>query len=198
MIGAMAITLTMRQAAMVEGRRLQAGAALMGEDEFRAFYERTARPLWGYLSRLTGSPQLADDLLQEAYFRFHRAGARHESEAHRRNSLFQIATNLARDAARKGRRQPEVALPEEVASGAVLASAAATPEREVGVKTDLARALAHLEPLQRELLWLAYAEGESHEQIAQALGLRTLSVKTLLLRARRKLAGILAAPGGGK
>ena len=195
MIVAMAVSLTMRQAAMVEGRRLQAGAALMGEDEFRAFYERTARPLWGYLARLTGSPQLADDLLQEAYFRFHRAGAPHESEAHRRNSLFQIATNLARDAARRGRRQPEVALADEAAPGAELTSPGATPDREVGVRTDLARAMARLDPLQRQLLWLAYAEGESHEQIARVLGLRRLSVKTMLLRARRKLGRILAGAG---
>ena len=43
--------------------------------------------------------RLADDLLQETFYRFLRAAATHESEAHRRNSLYRIATNLARDAA---------------------------------------------------------------------------------------------------
>src|ERR1035438_732538 len=74
---------------------------VMDEDTFRAFYERTARGVWAYLARVTGNRQMADDLLQEAYYRFLRAAANHESEEHRRNSLYRIATNLARDARRR-------------------------------------------------------------------------------------------------
>src|SRR5688500_19440395 len=84
------LPLVIRATAMVERRELDRARTRMGEDEFRTFYERTARPLWAYLSRLTGDRELADDLLQEAFYRFYRAGARHESEAHRRHSLFQI------------------------------------------------------------------------------------------------------------
>ena len=58
-------------------------------------------------------------------------------------------------------------------------------------RTDLARGMRQLEPVQRELLWLAYAEGASHEEIAEVLGVRAISVRTLLLRARRKLAAVL-------
>src|SRR5687768_16819373 len=42
----------------------------MNEEAFRVFYERTARPVWIYLARMTGDDRLADDLLQEAYYRF--------------------------------------------------------------------------------------------------------------------------------
>ena len=45
----------------------------MDEQTFRAFYDRTARVLHAYLSRVSGDPQLADDLLQETYYRFLRA-----------------------------------------------------------------------------------------------------------------------------
>lgn len=169
-------------------------SAVMGEEEFRAFYERTSRPLWAYLSRISGSPQQADDLLQEAYYRFYRAGAKHESEAHRRNSLFQIATNLVRDAARHASRYQNVQLTDDDSSASAetqLPSVAPGPAQQAEIRTDLGRALQQLEPVQRELLWLAYAQGASHEEIAQVLGLRAISIRTLLLRARRKMAALL-------
>lgn len=199
MIEGMDLSLLINGMTMAGTRDRDGALAVMGDDEFRSFYERTARPLWAYLSRITGSPQQADDLLQEAYYRMYRAGARHESEAHRRNSLFQIATNLVRDAARRAKHYEEVPIEVESAEGVATmtidAPVVAGPENQAAARTDLARAMKKLEPVQRELLWLAYAEGASHEEIAEVLGLRAISVRTLLLRARRKLAGILT--GGG-
>jgi RNA polymerase sigma-70 factor (ECF subfamily) len=58
-------------------------------------------------------------------------------------------------------------------------------------RTDLQRAMLSLKPRERMLLWLAYGQGESHREIAQALGLKTGSIKLLLFRARRKLARLL-------
>lgn len=191
MIGRMDLTFVIRNAMTSEGRELESGLSVMGEDEFRAFYERTARPLWSYLSRITGDPHEADDVLQEAYYRFFRAGARHENEAHRRNSLFQIATNLVRDAARRAKHRRDVPLEEESTTAALPRSTEPVPERQAEIRTDLERGMKQLEPVQRELLWLAYAQGASHEEIAEILGLRAVSIRTLLLRARRKLAGIL-------
>ena len=161
---------------------------VMDEETFRALYERTARGLWGYLARITGDRQLADDLLQETFYRFLRAGAQHESEAHRRNSLYRIATNLARDAQRRNhdRLRSSLAGPavERIASSS---DGPAATERQ----TDLTRAMGHLKPRERAILWLAYAEGVSHRDIANVLGLRTASLKPMLFRARRKLATLL-------
>ena len=162
----------------------------MDEDSFRVFYERTARPVWAYLSRMTGDARLADDLLQEAYYRFLRASVTHENDAHRRNYLFRIATNLVRDL----RRRPRV---DDVpmADGA---KAIDRPDpRSVDVATgaaqrvDLSRAMARLKPRERDLLWLAYAQGSSHQEIAEMLGLKTASIKLLLFRSRRRLAALL-------
>jgi RNA polymerase sigma-70 factor (ECF subfamily) len=164
----------------------------MDEDAFRAFYERTARPLWAYLSRITGDRQLCDDLLQETYYRFLRAGAAPSDEAHRRNYLFRIATNLVRDGHR--RRQID-------AQPLVEPSAAADPgigvAERVQQHTDLARGLSQLKPRERDLLWLAYANGSSHREIADTLGLKTGSVKLLLFRARRRLADLLRPASTG-
>jgi RNA polymerase sigma-70 factor (ECF subfamily) len=50
---------------------------------------------------MCGNTRLADDLLQETYYRFLRAKVAHESDAHRRNYLFRIATNIVRDHRRR-------------------------------------------------------------------------------------------------
>jgi RNA polymerase sigma-70 factor (ECF subfamily) len=191
MIGKMNFPLVMQDATTYARRELDTALTVMSEEEFRAFYERTSRPLWAYLSRITGNGHEADDVLQEAYYRFYRAGAKHEDEAHRRNSLFQIATNIVRDAARRARHHEDVPLERETEKGAELVSTTPAPEREVGARIDVTRGLEKLEPAQREMLWLAYAQGASHEEIAEIMGLRAVSIRTMLLRARRKLAGIL-------
>jgi RNA polymerase sigma-70 factor, ECF subfamily len=162
----------------------------MDEDAFRAFYDRTARVLRAYLSRMTASASVADDLLQETYYRFLRARSEYESEAHRRNALFRIASNLLRDQHRRRRGAPSVVTaPDE----GLLADPFDASRTERG--TDLRRAMTRLRPRDRELLWLAYAQGSSHREIADSLGLKTGSIKLLLFRARRRLAELLRGPG---
>lgn len=196
MIGKMRFPLVIDESTIAATlERDQALSSLMDEEQFRAFYERTARPLWAYLSRMTGNRQEADDILQEAYYRFYRAGAKHESEAHRRNSLFRIATNIVRDTARRARHHGDVPLDSEMSNAPEPHSHSPIPEQQAAIRTDLGRAMKQLEPVQREMLWLAYAQGASHEEIAEVLGLRAVSIRTLLLRARRKLAGLLTGEG---
>src|SRR3954449_12327369 len=97
MIESMSFALFMRDATLSGGAERDDARAVMSDEEFRAFYERTSRPLWAYLSRITGNRQEADDVLQEAYYRFCRYGGKYESELHRRNTLFAIATQPVRD-----------------------------------------------------------------------------------------------------
>ena len=158
----------------------------MDEDAFRLFYERTSRPVWLYLMKMTGDSSAADDLLQESYYRFLRTHRAYESDEHRRNYLYRIATNLARDGRRQASSRP-IALPDEEAASQLLVDEQA---RAVG-RADLARAMSRLRPRERALLWLAYAQGSSHDEIAGSLGLRKGSVKQLLFRARKRLAGLL-------
>jgi RNA polymerase sigma-70 factor (ECF subfamily) len=169
--------------------RLQAADAAdvplaMDEDTFRAFYDRTAPSLWGYLARLSGDRHLADDLLQESYYRLLKARDAFESEAHRRNYLFRVATNLVHDS-RRG--MLERLFNRSVAVSDLAADEPSSAER----RADVQRALARLKPRERALLWLAYAQGSSHSEIAGALGLKTGSIKVLLFRARRKMAALL-------
>ena len=182
----------MADATFLDVRRLPADAEsdtadvalAMDEDAFRAFYDRTSGALWGYLSRISGDRQVADDLLQESYYRLLKASTVFESENHRRNYLYRIATNLVRDS----RRTARPVFDDDVEMADV---AAPQSHADAESRTDVRRALGRLKPRERALLWLAYANGSSHAEIAGVLGLKTGSIKLLLFRARRKLAATL-------
>jgi len=167
---------------------------VMDEDAFRLFYDRTARPVWAYLSRMSGDPRLADDLLQETYYRFLRAAVTHDDDAHRRNYLFRIATNLVRDLRRRP-RVDQVPMRDGVDATDHADPRSADAATAAARRLDLARAMTRLKPRERDLLWLAYAQGSTHREIAETLGLKTASIKLLLFRARRRLAALLREGG---
>jgi RNA polymerase sigma-70 factor (ECF subfamily) len=164
---------------------------LMTEEAFRSFYALTARPVRVYLARMTGDDRLTDDLLQETYYRFLRANATFDSDDHRKNYLFRIATNLLHDHRRKPIMEVPVTAIAEVPDVVAHAQAADRAARRL----DLHRALKQLKPRERSMLWLAYAQGWSHEEIAEAIGVKTGSMKAMLHRARHRLVTLLR-PGG--
>lgn len=160
----------------------------MTEPEFSNFYARTARPLKSYLARITGSQTLAEDLLQESYYRMLRASLNAPDESHRKNYLYRIATNLARDHFRQKRFQ-----------AAPLGEHASPVNFDARMEASNAvrKALGEIKPNERELAWLAYVEGASHREIAEITGLKEASVRPLLFRVRQKLARLLRPDTGG-
>jgi RNA polymerase sigma-70 factor, ECF subfamily len=164
----------------------------MTEESFRAFYDLTARPVRVYLARITGDDRLADDLLQEAYYRFLRSNAAFENDDHRRRYLYRIATNLAHD----HRRRPVVEVAAPPTPDAHPAFTDPGLAERAARRIDLHRAMARLKPRERSMLWLAYALGWSHEEIAMSIGVKAGSLKPMLHRARQRLASLLK--GGGQ
>jgi RNA polymerase sigma-70 factor, ECF subfamily len=156
-------------------------ATAMDEQEFRALHDATARPILAYLVGVTGRRDVAEDVLQETFCRFLvRQPPSMDANATRRY-LFRVATNLLRDRWRKGEDEPWQEIPEEGLSV------------DVDTQVDVRAAMQALKPRERELLWLAYVEGMNHDEIAAATGLRAISVRMLLYRARGKAAGLLLA-----
>ncbi len=165
---------------------------LMDSDAFAVFYQRSARSLWAYLARVSADPSLADDLMQESFIRFLCSTGRElplaEGEVAARRYLFRIATNLLRDHWRRPVATSIEDLPAEhfAHSGA---------EGQSDTEAVLGAALAQMRPRDRQILWLAYAEGYSHREIAQITGLASAGIRILLFRARRKMASLLAENG---
>jgi RNA polymerase sigma-70 factor, ECF subfamily len=153
------------------------------EQAFNVLYEATAKPLWRYVARVSGRQDIADDILQESYLRLLRSGRFGMELVDARPYLFRIATNLLHD---RWRRGADLQLAETVEP---------TTETHPEKAFDAARMLHRLKPRARELLWLAYMEGMTHREIADVTGLNVMSVRILLLRARREAAALLRSNG---
>jgi RNA polymerase sigma-70 factor, ECF subfamily len=163
-------------------------AEAMDHEQFAAFYTRSARSLWAYLARVSRDPALADDLTQESYVRFLCAAHPLDGEVAARRYLFKIATNLLRDHWRRPQSSSIDEVPEEF-------FAAKCCEGQADSLAMLGPAMAQMRPRDRQLLWLAYAEGYSHHEIAEVTGLASASIRLLLFRARRKMARLLRQGG---
>jgi RNA polymerase sigma-70 factor (ECF subfamily) len=154
----------------------------MDEAAFRVFYSETAPTLWSYIRRASGDAALADDILQDAFYRFLRADLPVLEKPQMKAYLYRTASSLLADHWRKLKRERRWAL--ETFFGEKVIE-----NRELD--GDTRRAFEHLKPQDQMLLWLAYVEGFDHREIASGLQLAEKSVRVLLFRARKKLAGIL-------
>jgi RNA polymerase sigma-70 factor (ECF subfamily) len=157
------------------------------EHEFNNMYARTARPLAAFIRRMTPDDDTARDLVQESYLRILRADLPTLDKRGMDAYLYKTASRLVRDRWRHSQvdRRWRESLPEETSE--VDGSSADA--------LDMDRVLQRLRPRDRAIIWLAYVEGRSHKEIAEILSLQAASVRVLLFRARKKLAGILEAEG---
>lgn len=187
-----------------------ADAALMARvregdrDAFADLVDHHKDPLVGYLARLTGSPDRAQDLAQETFLRLYRAAGSYRERGQLTAFLYRIATNLVRSEARRERRWRLLA-PQLGVSGSGDATAGAGapghgieaaggPRRllQRELQRRLADALAALPLELRAPLVLYEIEEWSQRDIARALGCREGTVKSRLFRARHRLREELA------
>ena len=172
-----------------------AAAPPMDDEAFAAFYERSSRSLWAYLARTSGDPTLAEDIMQESYVRFlclaNPPSYLADGEVACRRYLFRIATNLLRDHWRRPRSASIEEMPENL-------FASVDEQAASDSQLILGPALAEMRPRDRQLLWLAHAEGYSHQEIAEITGLASASIRLLLFRARRKIARLLGDEADGR
>jgi RNA polymerase sigma-70 factor (ECF subfamily) len=160
--------------------------ARLDERVFAACYQQNARAVWSYLYRVTGRASDADDLVQDAFCRLLQAEVGGLGDEELRRYVFRIASNLLADRWRRATQE-----------ASWLGRFRGTVDTHIDPEYDdsVSREFAALKPRERALLWLAYVEGESHQEIADALGLSRGSIKVLLSRARSRLRDLLAAKG---
>lgn len=173
-------------------RRLLELARAGHERAFEALVQRYRRPLLSYCRRLSRSEASAEDALQQALLQAWIALSVGESEIKDvRPWLYRIVHNVA---VSNLRRPVHDQVPEDQAGDQ--GGADQEVERRLAIRDALA-GLASLPELQRQVMLSTALEGQSHDEVAAALGLSHGAVRGLIYRARATLraAAAVLVPG---
>jgi RNA polymerase sigma-70 factor, ECF subfamily len=161
---------------------LLASVANGDETAFEKLYAATSAKLYGVVLRILRRPELADEVMQEAYLKiWNRAAQFDASRASPITWMVAIARNRAIDLVRKKADVSVEDMPDALELAADVPDPLAARERSEDVRR-LLDCLGRLEPEQRQLVLLAYYDGLSREQLAARFKRPVNTIKTWLRR----------------
>lgn len=166
-------------------------------NELENLYRKYTKPLYYFLLKLSGSPQLAEDLTQETFVRATISLSFYENEDVRA-WLFKVARNAYLDEWRKRQRRKWVPFADYLFAKDEMASPYGLPEDEAlqaETSDDLQQLMTFLPEQYRSILYLREVEMFSYQEIQEALDLSENQVKVTLHRARKKLAQMAEKQG---
>ena len=164
-----------------------------GDSEaFRALVERHSHAVYRLAQRMTGSPQDAEDVVQETFLKAYKQLGRFESRANFGTWLHRIAVNCSIDLIRSRRHQEsghdssdleqyEAAADDRVDHSPERLMLSTEVQERVGAAMD---SLTHME---RAAFVLRHFEGQSIDEISRTLGLKANAAKHSVFRAVRKM-----------
>lgn len=163
-------------------RLLRAG----DEEAVRVVYARFGRHIYNLGMRLLGSPQAAEELVQDAFVAAWRKAASFDPTRGRLSTwLMTIAHNLAVDRLRRESRRPATPVEDIEAVGEFVEE----PEHEALDRVYTARLLEVLTAAERRLLRLAYDRGWTAREISEhddvPLGTVKTRLRATLIKLRR-------------
>jgi len=155
-------------------------------DAFALLISRYSDPLYRHALGMTGSPDVAEDILQTSFIKaYHHLG---EVRGRFDAWLFRIVANGCKDWLKNIRRTHLSYDEDDQASGY------ATPDEDLDrteLRQDLDSALAQLAPSLREAFIMKHVEGRSYEEMADLLGTTVGALKMRVHRAREALQALL-------
>ena len=165
-----------------------------GDSEaFRALVERHSRAVFRLAHRMTGSAQDAEDVVQETFLKAYRQLSRFESRANFSTWLHRIAVNCSIDLLRSrphreaGHDEADL---DQLGRDERGQAAQPSPERlmlSTEVQDRVTTAMSTLSAMERAAFALRHFEGQSIEEISQALGLKANATKHSIFRAVKKM-----------
>jgi RNA polymerase sigma-70 factor, ECF subfamily len=155
-------------------------------EDFAVLIARYSDPLYRHALGMTGSPDVAEDILQMSFIK----AFQHLSEVRGRFDawVFRIVANGCKDWL-KNIRRTHLSYDEDDQP-----SSYSTPDEELDrseLRSDLDVALASLPPSLREAFIMKHVEGRSYEEMADLLGTTVGALKMRVHRAREALQGLL-------
>lgn len=175
-------------------------------DAFGDLADLYAPRLFGYLYRLLGQKEEAEDLVQEVFVRVVRTLNRYEHDGRFEAWLFRIATNLARDLIRRRSRGLKGTSFDQLGVGAETSTSSwerlrdSTGENsgaasELSDEVDrLQEAMGRLPDAEREVILMRHYGNMSFQDIADVMG---TPLGTALARAHRGLRKLRSWMEGG-
>ena len=180
-----------------ELRELVARMAAQEQRALERLYDLTVRRAYTVALRIVRSPQLAEEVVEDAYWQAWREAQRYAAARGRVLTwLLTICRTRALDALR--RRDPAEAHEDvdrfrahEAADSCEPSAMIEAVERNSAVRA----ALESLKPQARQLVSLAFFRGLTQQEIAEASGLPLGTVKATLFRAYQQMRACLAGSG---
>lgn len=153
------------------------------EEAYARLVEATADPLYRFLRRFLRDDEAAREVFQETFLRVFRAIDTYRGEARLTTWVLAIGRNQALNHQRRVKTRREDPLPEEPhpPAGSRTGGEGSVLTRSVGA------AVEGLPAPEREAVLLFYGEDRSVAEIASLTGRPANTVKSDLLRARRRL-----------
>ena len=171
------------------------------ETSFALLLERHRAPVVNFLHRMVQNRAVSEELAQEVFLRVYRSRETYEPTAKFTTWLFRIATHLALNWIRDGKKEKSnESLSEEVMEGVERQVADRQPSveqtmiHEVKVR-EIRKAIEALPEKQRAAVLMHKYQALDYSQIAGALSCTESAVKSLLFRAYETLRSRLAHMG---
>ena len=172
-----------------EDARLLRGAMDGNPEDFRGLIEKYQKPLYNFARKFTGSPQDAEDLVQDTFLKLHGSMASVRESEKLRSWLYAVTANKARNLLRRAKILRFIGL--EFLSDR---DAPRSVEKHPGGEVEEAEALLLLEKAARRLpialrgpILLKYFQGLPEEEIAEVFALNLKVLRVRLSRGRKQL-----------